>query len=132
MPSARSASSLRRRVARSSPSPPAWEVMASGYVDLGDLELDLAARGADLDHVALLVAEQRLAHRRLVGEPLVGRVGLGRADDRVGDGLARVLVLDVDQRADAHDVVGELLGVDYRGRAQLVLERRDPRLEHGL
>ena len=33
------------------------------------------------------------------------RVGLGRADDRVLQRLARPLVLDVDERADAHDVV---------------------------
>src|SRR3954470_932064 len=132
IPSARRASSLRRRVARSSASPPAWVLIASGYVNLGDLELELAAGHGDGDHVVSLAAQQRLADRGLVGEPLVRRVGLGRADDRVRRRLARLVVLDVDQGAHAHDVVVELGGVDHRGRAQLVLERGDPRLEHRL
>ena len=37
----------------------------------------------DRDDLAALVPEQRLADRRLVGELALGRVGLGRADDRV-------------------------------------------------
>ena len=59
-------------------------------------------------------------------------VGLGRADDRVLQRLAGSLVLDGHLRADADDVAGELGRVDHRRGAQLVLERRDARLEHRL
>ena len=53
-----------------------------GRLDLGDLQFLLRpARDLDGDHVAALVADQRLADRRLVGELLLERVGLGRADD---------------------------------------------------
>ena len=62
---------------------------------------------------------------------LADGIGLGRADDRVRERLALV-VLDVDLRADAHDVGRQLRGVDHRRRAELVLERRDARLEHRL
>src|SRR5207248_8484421 len=76
--------------------------------------------------------DQRLADRRLVGQAVLGGIGLGRSDDRVLDGLAGLLVLDVDDRADAHLVGAQLLGVDHRGGAQLVRELRDLGLEHGL
>src|SRR4051812_2294223 len=53
-----------------------------GRLDLRDLELLLRpARNVDADDVAALVAEERLADRRLVRELLLRGVGLGRADD---------------------------------------------------
>ena len=60
------------------------------------------------------------------------RLGLGRADDRVLDRLAGLFVLDVHDRADLHDVGGEVLGLDHRRHAQLLLQLRDPALEHRL
>src|SRR3954470_21536904 len=127
MPSAGSCSSLARRGASSS----SLKGSLHPDGDLGDLELALLAVGEDdLGGVALLVAHQGLAHGRLVRQPL-GRAGLGRADDDEGLLLALV-VLDVDLRADAHDVGAELAGVEYAGAAQALLELRDARLEHGL
>ena len=61
----------------------------SGGLDLEDLELERAARRRDLDDLALLVADDRLADRRLVRELVLGRVRLGRADDVVLEGLVR-------------------------------------------
>src|SRR4051794_543143 len=62
-------------------------------LDLEDLELERAARCRDLDDLALLVAEDRLADRRLVRELVLRRVGLCGADDVVLDRLVRVHVL---------------------------------------
>src|SRR4029450_555137 len=63
---------------------------ALGGLDLHDLELELRAAGRrDLHGLALLAAHDRLADRRLVRELPIGRVGLGRADDEVLDGLLR-------------------------------------------
>ena len=73
MPSARRRSSFARRVARSS-EPSSSAIAALRDVDLGDLELALLAAGqGHVDRVAALVPEQRLADRRLVGEPLLRR-----------------------------------------------------------
>src|SRR6476469_7926096 len=44
----------------------------SGGLDLHDLELHLAARSGDLDRLALLLADDRLADRRLVGKLVLG------------------------------------------------------------
>ena len=66
----------------------------------------------DADLFAALAADQRLADRRLVGELVLRRVGLGRADDRELERACRLLVLDVDDRADADGVGGDVLGVD--------------------
>src|SRR6185437_2865780 len=66
-------------------------------VDLGDLEFARgAARHLDRDGLVAFAAEQGTADRRLVGELVFEGLGLGRADDRVLDRLARLLVLDVD------------------------------------
>src|SRR4051812_21069521 len=130
-PASRSSDSLRRRAASSSPS--ALIRLADG--DLGDLELaHLAGGQVHVHHVVLLVAEQRLADRRFVREPLRRRrgVGLGRADDHELIGLRPVLGLDVHGHADADDVGVELGRVDDGGGAQLLLEGGDARLEHHL
>ena len=64
---------------------------------------------------------------------LLGRVGLGRADDRVLLRLAGLLVLDVHDRADLHDVGRDLGGVDDRARrASFSSSVGDARLEHRL
>ena len=65
-------------------------------LDVHDLVLQGAARGRDLDGLALLAAQDRPADRRLVRELVLGGVRLGRADDRVLDRLLRV---DVAERA---------------------------------
>src|SRR6478609_3294465 len=98
---------------------------ALGGLDAHDLEFDRSAGGGHLDDLALLVAEHRLADRRLVRQPVVGGVGLGRADDLVLIGLAVVDVLNLDLRADRDDVLGDVAGVDHTGAAQLLLEAQD-------
>src|SRR6266566_2436123 len=55
--------------------------------DLEDLVLHRATGRGHLDRLALLVADDRLANRRLVGEFVLRRVRLGRADDVVLDRL---------------------------------------------
>src|SRR5215218_9771188 len=53
-------------------------------LNLEDLELQLrAARRRDRDRLALLLAEDRPPHGRLVRELVLGRIRLGRADDVV-------------------------------------------------
>src|SRR5438094_1011219 len=101
-------------------------------LDVHDLELELAARGGDLDGVALLAAHDRLADRRLVRQLVLGGIGLGRADDAVLDGLVRVHVLQADLRPD-RDLAGlDLLLRHDAGGLQPLLEHRDPGLEMGL
>ena len=102
-----------------------------GDFDLGDLQHAHAARGRHPNLLATLVAEQRLADGRLVGQLQFGRVGLGRPDDRVLGRLAG-LVLDVDDGADRDDLGVEIGGVDDRCRAKLLLELRDVGLESRL
>ena len=82
--------------------------------------------------VAALVADQRLADRRLVRELVLGRVGLGRADDLELARVAGLLVLDVDDDADADLLEVDLLRVDDARPAQPLLELGDPLLEQGL
>src|SRR5262249_26051463 len=73
-------------------------------LDLHDLDLHLAAAGRhDLDGLALLAADDRLPHRRLVREPALGRVRLRRADDEVLDRLLRGDVPEADDGADRDD-----------------------------
>src|SRR2546421_12461871 len=64
----------------------------SGGFDLQDLELHRPARGRDLDGLALLLADDRLANGRLVRELVRCGVRLGGADDAV---LERLLRSDV-------------------------------------
>src|SRR6266516_6113298 len=98
MPSLRRRSSFARRAARSSEPASSATAVALRDVDLGDLQLALLAAGQrDVDGVAALVPEERLADRRLVGQLLLRGVGLGRADDRVLVAAAGLLVLDVDR-----------------------------------
>src|SRR5215204_998143 len=104
-----------------------------GGLDLEDLVLQLrAARRSHFDGLALLLAENRLAYGGLVRELLRRGVRLGGADDVVLDGLLGRDVAQPDLRADAHDVLRELLPVDHASRHQPFLELRDPVLEHRL
>ena len=91
-----------------------------------------AARRRDRDLLALLAAEQGLADRALVGEAVVLRVGLGRADDRVLAGGLALGVLERHPGADRDRLGRDVLGVDHAGVAQLLLERLDAVLELGL
>src|SRR5690242_14022485 len=132
MPSARRRSSFARRVARSS-EPSSSAIDALRDVDLGDLELALLAAGeGHVDRVAALVPEQGLADRRLVGELLLPRVRLGRADDRVLVALAGLLVLDVHGHPDLDNIGRQVGGVDHLRGAQALLELGDLLLEHHL
>src|SRR5215203_5297746 len=74
-----------------------------GGLDVHDLELEGAARCGYLDRLALLLADDRLADRRLVRELRLRRVGLRGADDHVLDRLVRVDVLESHLGADRHD-----------------------------
>src|SRR5918994_2384342 len=104
-----------------------------GGFDLEDLVLQLrAAWRRDLDGLALLLAEDRLADRRLVRELLLRRVGLPRADDVVLDRFLGGDVPKADVRADADDVFRDLLLVDHARRQEPLLELGDPVLEHRL
>ena len=86
----------------------------------------------DLDGLALLLADDRLADRRLVGELQLGGVGLGQADDEV---LVRALGVDVAKphlRADGDDARVDLAGLDHARVRQAVIKLSDPVLEHRL
>src|SRR3954454_18115490 len=134
-PSARRRSSLARRSAPGcGASSLTGETLfgASGF-DLRDLQLArAAARQRDAHDLVALSAHQRLADRRLVRELRLGRVRLGRADDPVLDRLLGLLVLDVHRRPDADHVRGDVVLVEQRRRAQLLLELGDLLLEHRL
>src|SRR5436190_2086580 len=117
--------------ARPRPVPMVWGPSLRGF-DAHDLELDRAGWCGYLDHVALLVPEHRPAHGRLVREPAIAGVGLGRSDDLVLVRLTVVNVLDLYFGADRDNVLGDVAGVDHTRRAQLLLELRDPRLEQRL
>ena len=89
----------------------------SGLLDLGDFQFFLRpARDLDRDDVVALVPDQRFADRRLVGELVLERVRLGRADDLEFLRVAGFLVFDVDDRAEADLVGADRLLVDHRGR----------------
>src|SRR3954453_2085500 len=103
-----------------------------GCFDLEDLELHRAARGRDLDGLALLLADDRLADRRLVRELVRRRVRLGGTDDPVLDRLLRVDVAQLPLRADRNDVLGDVLLADHARVAQPLLERGNAVLEQRL
>src|SRR5687767_3008521 len=100
--------------------------------NLHDLELERAARRRDLDRLALLVADDRLADRRLVGELVLRRVRFRRADDVVLEGLLRLDVAELHVGAEGDDVLRDLLLLDHAGRQEALLELGDPMLEHRL
>ena len=60
--------------------------------DADDLVGEVAGRHLHDDLLALLLAEQGAPDRALVGDPALGRLGLGRPDDR--EGLLAVRALD--------------------------------------
>src|SRR3954447_2062226 len=105
----------------------------SGLLDLGDFEFFLrSARDLDGDDVVALLADQRFADRRLVGELVLHRVCLGRADDLEFLRGAGFLVFDVDDRAEDDLVGADRLLVDHLGAAQFLLQLGDPSLEQRL
>src|SRR5689334_13647637 len=59
----------------------AQSMAARRSADAGDLVGEVAGRHLHDDLLALLVAEQRATDRAFVGDPALGRLGLGRADD---------------------------------------------------
>src|SRR6266536_2506962 len=104
----------------------------SGGLYLEDLELHRPARSGDLDGLALLLPDDRLADGRLVRELVLGRVRLRGADDTVLDRLLRIEVAQLDLRADRDDVLRDVLLVDHPRVAQPLLERGDAVLQQGL
>src|SRR4051812_37457862 len=109
-----------------------WARRTSRCFDLEDLVLHRAARSGDLDGLALLVADDRLANGRLVRKLVLRRVRLGGADDVVLDGLLGGDVPELHLRADGDDVLRDVLLVDHLGVAKPLLQRRDPVLEQRL
>src|SRR6185312_15636937 len=101
-------------------------------LDFQDLELHRPARGRDLDGLALLLADDRLADGRLVRELVLGGVRLGGADDPVLDRLLRVDVAQLHLGADRDDVLGDVLLGDHARVAEPLLERGDAVLEQRL
>src|SRR5436305_11263325 len=93
-------------------------------LDVHDLELELAARCGDLDRLALLPAHDRLADGRLVRELVLGRVGLGGADDVVLDRLSRLDVAEPHRRPDGDLARLDLLLRDDPRALQPLLEQR--------
>src|SRR5512140_144055 len=71
---------------------------APRLADADDLVGEIAGGDANDDLFALLLAEQGAPDRALVGDPALGRLGLGGADDR--EPLLAVAALDGDRRAD--------------------------------
>src|SRR6476659_590835 len=139
IPASRSLSSFWRRSRSTSEGCSSGSLMqARAYrplrgLDLGDFQFLLRpARNLDRDHVVALVAEQRFADRRLVGELVFGWVGLGGADDLEFLRVAGLLVFDVDDRAEADLVSIDILLVDHGGAAQPLFELGDSSLEQRL
>ena len=108
----------------------------ASYAALISMILNLilrAARRDDLDGLALLAADDRLADRGLVRELLLGRVRLGRADDEVLDRLLRVDVAEADDRRRPRRRSCRPRFVSMtRACEQALLELRDLVLEHRL
>src|SRR5579884_208654 len=107
-------------------------VSALRSLDLHDLELEGAAGSLDLDDLALLLPHDRLADGRLVGELVLGGIGLRGADDVVLERLVRLHVAQADARADRDGVLGDLLLRDHPCGQEPLLELRDLVLEHRL
>jgi len=97
--------------------------------DADDLVGEVPGRDLHDDLLALLLAEQRAPDGALVADPALGRLGLGRADDR--ERLLAVVAGDLDGRADL-DVVGRVVLVDDRRVLDQRLERLDPALDERL
>src|SRR5919108_226861 len=100
--------------------------------DAEDLELEGATRRRHLHGLALLPAYDRLADGRLVRQPQLGRIGLGRADDLVLERLPGVDVAQAHQRADRDDVGLDLALLEHPCVPEPLLELRDPLLEQRL
>ena len=129
-PVARGRRRARVRRARSSRREP---IGRQAFSILVILSFFFGPRGTSTVTMSLrLLADQGFADRRLVGELVLERVGLGRADDLEFLRVAGFLVFDVDDRAEADLVGAERLLVDHGGAAQPLLELGDPALEQRL
>src|SRR5207302_5929320 len=96
--------------------------------DVDDLVALQAAGGLDLDDLAGLLADERLADRRGVGDAVRLDVGLVLADDLPGGGLA--VGLDVDGGAEHAAPFGiDQLRVDDLRVAELGLDLGDAALD---
>ena len=101
--------------------------------DLHDLELQRTTRRRDFDGLALLVADDRLADRRLVRQLVLCRVRFRRADDVVLERLLRLDVAEFHVRAEGDDVLRDrILLLDHARGQEPLLELGDPVLEHRL
>src|SRR5207302_10295106 len=64
-----------------------------------------AGVGHDLDVLADFPSQQRAPHRRLVADPPLGRVGLGRPDDAVAL-LGSAVLVEAHRAAEPHHAAG--------------------------
>ena len=95
------------RESKSSPAHSSRDWALGGF-DLEDLVLQLrAARRHDLDRLALLVTEDRLADRRLVRQLQLGGIRFGGPDERYSTCFASTSRRR-DRRADSDDVLRDL------------------------
>src|SRR4051812_6746197 len=101
----------------------------SCLADLDDRVREVPCRDLHDDLLALLAAEQRASHGRLVRDPALRGLGLGRADDE--ERLGSVLAVHLHRRPDL-DVVGRGVLVDQRRVLDHRLEGLDPALDERL
>ena len=100
--------------------------------DRQDLVLEHANGRFDIDDIADLMAEQRLAERRVVGDAALHGVGLLRADDGVELLVTGLHILNLDGAAEADLAFGVLGLVDDDGVGKDVLDLGDAAVELGL
>src|SRR5829696_10092163 len=101
-------------------------------LDVEDLVLQRSSRGRDLDGLTLLLADDRLPHRRLVRELQLCGICLGRADDEVLVRAPGVDVAKLHLRADGDDAEVDVAPGDHARVQEALLELRDLVLEHRL
>src|SRR5579862_7225960 len=109
MPRARRRASLPSRWARISCS----SLIGGSLADAVDAVADLAVRDVDVDRFSHALADQSLADRRLVRDPVVIRVGLYRADQRELPVFTGLFIRYRDDGAEADKVRGNLVFVQY-------------------
>ena len=89
------ASSSAQSMAHASGRASGVDPVAGALADRDDLVGEVAGRDLDDDLLALLLAEEGAPDGTLVADPALGRLGLGRADDR--ERLLAVVALDGDR-----------------------------------